>query len=64
MFVVSSHTRYHRMTSTLALQPDGRFHLHGFEGIDSEGLRAHARSLMLPNRQNVERLQAGSARRR
>jgi hypothetical protein len=64
MFVVSSHTRSHRMASTLALQPDGRFHLHGFEGIDSEGLRAYARSLMLPNRQNIERLQAGSTRRR
>jgi hypothetical protein len=56
MFVVSRHTQHHRMASTLALQPDGGFHLHGFEGMDSKGLRDYARSLMLPNRQNVERL--------
>jgi hypothetical protein len=60
MFVVSSHTREHRMSSTLALKPDGRFHLHGFEGMDSRGLRDYARSLMLSNRRNVERLQGKS----
>jgi hypothetical protein len=60
MFVVSSHTQRHRMASTLALQPDGRFYLHGFEGMDSEGLRALARRLMLPNEQNVQRLRGES----
>jgi hypothetical protein len=60
MFVVSSHARDHRMASTLALQADGRFHLHGFEGMDSKGLRDYARSLMLPNRRNVERLRGKS----
>jgi hypothetical protein len=60
MFVVSSHARYHRMASTLALQPDGRFHLHGFEATDAEGLLAHVRSLMLRNRRNVERLRGES----
>lgn len=60
MFVVSSHARYHRMASTLALQPNGQFHLHGFEGRDAEGLLAHVRSLMSLNPRNVERLQGKS----